>query len=88
MSDEHEGEHETMEIARKIRYDLTAAQVKVTELLNALAKLELPSDKPTCPACGVPVRGPNTLAEHVYHSHGGPVPESYLRAEAMSEEAA
>jgi len=83
-----EQEHVTFEIARKIRFDLTAAQVKVTELLKELAALELPSEAPACERCGVKVRGPRTLAEHIYLSHGGPEPAHWLEIEARSVDAA
>lgn len=82
-----EREHETITVARKIRYDLTAAQIKITELLNALGRLDLPAESDACPRCGVPVHGPLTLAEHVHTSHGGPVPEHWLAIEARSVEA-
>lgn len=80
-------EHETIVIARKIRYDLTALQAKVTDLLNELGKLDLPDpDALDCPRCGLPTRGPLSLAEHLYVSHEGPVPDHWRRIEARSLE--
>jgi hypothetical protein len=73
------------DVLRKLRYDLTAAQAKVTDALNILAALNL-ADVPAecCPACGLEFPGPNTLAEHLYVSHDGPEPELWLAAEALA----
>jgi hypothetical protein len=77
------------ELLRKIRYDATAIQGKVTDALNMLAALNLPDEsRLRCPREGCPLAfaGPATLAEHVYNSHGGPVPAHYERIEALSED--
>jgi hypothetical protein len=67
-------EPEIFEILRKIRYDLTAAQTKVTEALNTLGSMDLPSepDGLDCPICGVNKRGERALAIHITNVHGGP----------------
>lgn len=77
------------EILKKIRYDATAIQAKVTDALNVLAALNLP-DQPTapCPRCGLELAGPRSLAEHMFNSHGGPVPPHYDHVEAISDQAA
>lgn len=81
-------DHATITLAKKLRYDLTAMQAKVTDLLNELAKLNLDHDHgPECPHCGIETRGPKTLAEHLYVCHGGPVPAHYADIEARSVEA-
>ena len=66
------------ELLKKIRYDATAIQAKVTDALNALADLNL-ADQPAarCERCGCEFRGPLRLAEHVYQSHDGPLPEHW-----------
>lgn len=71
------------DLLMKIRYDATAIQAKVTDALNALRELELP-DRPVarCEVCGLSCRGPNTLAEHVYTSHGGPLPAHWETVDA------
>ncbi len=73
---------EALALAQKIRMDLTNAQGKLTDVIEALAALpDTASERPVCPTCGVRLRGPNSLAEHVYNRHGGPVPEHYAAAE-------
>lgn len=73
------------ELLKKIRYDATAIQAKVTDTLKLLGELNL-QDAPTasCPHCGIEARGPRTLAEHLYLSHDGPVPEHFVSVETMS----
>lgn len=78
-------------VLKKVRYDLTAAQAKLSEALRMVAAMDLDEnagERVPCPKCGVKVTGPNMLAEHMYHSHKGPEPEVWKRIEAMSEEAA
>ena len=73
---------DVLEIAKTIRYDLTALQAKVTDLLNAIGKLNLPDpSRSICPECGVSLSGPLKLAEHLYVSHDGPEPQHWLEAE-------
>jgi hypothetical protein len=67
-------DHEILEIARKIRMDLTATQAKLSDLMRLAALLEAPDeDKRTCTECGVTVRAlpqGTTLADHLWSSHG------------------
>lgn len=73
-------------VADAIQMDLRAAQAKLTELRRMLAALPIPEPSSTrCPNCGAKVAGPNTLAEHLYVSHNGPLPPAYERAEALSQ---
>lgn len=75
------------EILKKIRYDTTAIQAKVTDALNVLNELHLPDQPRTkCPHCGIEVRGQRTLAEHLHVSHGGPVPAHLADAEKLIDE--
>lgn len=84
MTDER---HEIWKVADAIQMDLRAAQAKLTELRTQLAGLALPSpSEVTCPECGLRARGPNTLAEHVYHAHGGPLPAHWARADELAGE--
>jgi transposase len=68
-------EPEVFEVVRKLRYDLTAAQAKVTDLLNQLAALNLePAQRQSCPKCGIPLKGgERTLAMHIQNVHDGPL---------------
>ena len=67
-------DHEILEIARKIRYDLTTVQAKLSELMRLAALLEAPDDDArTCPECGLHARAlpaSATLADHRYRAHG------------------
>jgi hypothetical protein len=75
------------EMLQKVRYDLTAAQAKLTDAFNILRELNLPQQPTTdCPTCGLKFRGPLTLAEHLHISHDGPIPEHWLLAEARAVE--
>ena len=73
-------------VLRKIRYDLTAAQGKLTEAIRMVAALDLEEagERVPCPQCGVRLLGPKTLAEHLYVSHDGPVPAHWQEIENRS----
>jgi hypothetical protein len=66
-------DHDILEIARKIRYDLTAAQAKLSELMRLAALLEVPDeDAGRCPECGMGAGSlPQgvTLADHRFRAH-------------------
>ena len=66
-------DHEILELARKIRYDLTALQAKTTELTKMAAKLSAPDDDTqTCPDCGLSIKAlPQgcTLSDHRRRTH-------------------
>lgn len=67
---------ELLEIAKKIRYDTTAIQAKLTELMDGIAALPIEdAPKTVCPHCGPIPGGPRTLAEHLHVSHGHPLPD-------------
>jgi hypothetical protein len=72
------------ELLRKIRYDTTAIQAKLTDAFAMLDALHL-EDAPQlkCPECGLGFKGPRTLAEHRYASHAGPTPAYWLDADAL-----
>ncbi len=79
-------EPEVFEVLRKIRYDLTAAQTKVTDALSLLAAMNLPS-RPSgevCPQCGSEIKGgERALALHIQNVHDGPgVPLSEVELNA------
>lgn len=76
-------DHEILEQAKRIRYDLTALQAKVTELIRMASQLPEPDQhtRPRCPNCGLTLKGPRTLAEHTYHVHDGPEPEHWREDE-------
>jgi hypothetical protein len=65
--------------------DFRSGLAKLTELRAYLAAMNLPNpSRIACPECGVRLRGELVLAEHSYHSHGGPEPAHWLEAEAQS----
>src|SRR5262245_20490733 len=67
---------------RACREDLTRLQGRVTDIVNMLNTLALPErELERCPHCGLGFQGPLSLAEHVYNSHKGPLPEHYIAAE-------
>lgn len=73
------------EILRNIRKDLSAAQSKITDAFRALDALNLPTQPSArCEACGLDFRGQNTLAEHVYSAHEGPLPAHWARADDLA----
>lgn len=79
--------HDIWKIADAIQMDLRAASAKLVQLRALLSTIDLPDPiTATCPFCSVKMRGPNTLAEHVYHSHDGPTPPLWIAIEAMSHE--
>lgn len=82
-------DHELIALVKKLRYDLTGMQGKVSELLRALAALDLPEpSQRECEKCHAMFPGKLSLAEHVYLSHEGPEPEHWLEAERQADEAA
>jgi hypothetical protein len=87
-----ESEHELYVLLRKIRYDLTALQAKVTDafaMLDAL-HLPLPDQGVRCPFphCKLPMKGARSLELHIQNVHdGAPAPFSELElAELANEE--
>lgn len=81
--------HETVVLAKKLRYDLTAMQAKVTDLLAALGRLDLPDGRDTveCPHCGPWHRGPELLAEHLYSvdPERFPLPAHWATADRLAD---
>ena len=67
-------DHDILEIARKIRMDITGLQAKLSELMRLAALLEAPDeDSRTCPECGMLARSlpaSATLADHLWSAHG------------------
>lgn len=61
------------ELVKKLRYDLSAAQVKLSELATAAGALIPPAaylDTPRCPVCGpMPGLDERRLAEHIRNIH-------------------
>jgi hypothetical protein len=81
-------EPELVTLLKKMRYDLTDLQGKVSEALRMAAALDLPDPgKHRCGGCGIVFRGAAGLAEHAYVSHGGPLPAHYERIEAAAVDA-
>ena len=85
-------DHELVAMLKRIRYDLTAMQGKVTEALAMVgrAKLATPTTSHVCPECktaGIThdLRGTMKLSEHRYHAHNGPLPDHWARAEQLAE---
>lgn len=81
--------HEIWKVADALQMDLRAAQAKLVELRGRLAALDLGSrHEVRCPhaGCELPFPGRLTLAEHLYVSHDGPVPEHWDEIERRSLE--
>jgi hypothetical protein len=79
--------HEIWELLDGLQMDIRAASGKLVALRSYVAGLDLPEPSTvTCPHCGRKLAGPRTLAEHLYNSHGGPVPDHYAATEAMALE--
>lgn len=77
--------NDLLELLRRIRKDATLIQAKVGDALALITELHLPEpDAAKCPNCGIHLRGPLALAEHVYVSHAGPLPEHYRRADELA----
>lgn len=73
------------ELFKRMRYDLTALQAKLTDAQNMLASLNLPAQHEVkCPVCGLRFRGVLSLDEHVHLSHDGPLPPHWLEAERLA----
>lgn len=82
-------QHPMYELLWKLRRDLGDAQAKITAGFKLLDQLNLPvPERYRCESCGLTFRGRPLLAEHVYHSHAGPVPPHWEAIEARSDEAA
>lgn len=80
-------EHPLRHLAMQIRYDLTAAQAKLTELVRQIDELKLePLPVLTCPHCGPWHRTAPALAEHLYNVDPNryPVPDHWQQAEARA----
>lgn len=84
--------HPVWQLLDKLQMDNREQAAKLVELRALVSQLELPNPaKRRCDTCGVSFRNQLLRDEHVYHSHQGPVPEHYLRAERLAnlgEEAA
>lgn len=80
-------EHPLITELNKVQYDLTSLKARVSEVQRQVAALNLEQpDAAICETCGIKTRGPLTLAEHIYHSHNGPLPEHWAAAEAIADE--
>lgn len=78
-------EHPLHDLAMAIRYDLTSAQGKLTELMRQIGEYDLPvPTKLVCPECGIERSSETILAEHLYQLHDGPVPAHWKRVEGLS----
>lgn len=79
--------HDIWKVADAIQMDLRAASAKLVELRAMLAGMNLPDPTSvTCPKCGLKLRGPRTLAEHLHVSHDGPVPAHHLAIDELALE--
>jgi uncharacterized C2H2 Zn-finger protein len=83
-------QHPIWQLLDKLQMDNRAQAAKLVELRALVASLELPDGdgRVKCPLCGISFRSDRQIAEHVYNSHAGPVPEHYLAAERLAGETA
>lgn len=75
--------HDLMDTLKRMRYDATAFQAKLTDVMEAVS-LSFPDDTEPlkCEVCGSPHRSRMRLEEHIYRQHDDTrVPEHYLAAE-------
>lgn len=80
MSKQHD--HPIWVLLDKLQMDNREQAAKLVELRSYVASLNLPDPKRReCPECKVVFRNELVMAEHLYNSHAGPVPEHYLAAE-------
>lgn len=83
MSDQER--HPVWVLLDKLQMDNRKQAAKLVELRSYVAGLSLPEAAAyKCPRCGTRFRTQLLVAEHVYNSHDGPVPEHYLRAERLA----
>jgi hypothetical protein len=76
--------HELWQVLDKLVLDLNAATAKLQEARRMLVSLDLPDPKTvTCPRCGIKRTGPRSLAEHMYSSHDGAMPEHWENDSAL-----
>jgi hypothetical protein len=86
-------DHELVNQLKRIRFDLTDLQGKVSEALRMAGALNLEPHTPhTCPECKAAgntfdLRTATKLAEHRFHSHDGPLPDHYQTAERLADDA-
>lgn len=72
-------------VAKAIRMDLTNCQQRLSELMREIAALSISEPAAAiCPACGLKLAGPNTLAEHMYVSHSGSFPPTWKRTDDLA----
>lgn len=72
-------------LLHEIRHEATVLIAKANDALTLLAELNI-SDLPSarCPKCELELRGPLKLAEHIYQSHDGPLPDHYAALDARA----
>lgn len=71
-------------LLKRMRHELTTLQAQLTDAQNMLAALNLPKQNEARCECGLKFRGALSLAEHVHTSHGGPLPDHWLKAEELA----
>lgn len=63
-------EPEVLETLRKLRYDLTSAQAKLTDALTMLADMNLTAlPTKTCPKCHIRLPRTITIDDHLANVH-------------------
>jgi hypothetical protein len=72
-----------LELTRKLRYDTTAIQAKISELATAIAALNLPDEtpRPSCPTCGIQKSNAQAVLEHRALVHQDPAAQQQLDEE-------
>lgn len=75
------------EVLEKLRFELTTCQGMLSSAQSILKELNLQTEPTSpCPHCKVELRGPNSRDEHMYVSHGGPLPEHWLALDARTRD--
>lgn len=79
-------EHELWQLLDKAQMNLRQLSAQIVEIRSQVAALNLPTPTDlTCPTCKLRFKRADRLAEHIYTSHDGPLPDHYKAAEAAAD---
>ncbi|CAB4174159.1 hypothetical protein UFOVP1186_35 [uncultured Caudovirales phage] len=69
--------HDTLELLKQVKYDLSVTQTRVGEAIKMLAALPTNEDTPKlrCQPCTQTFKSQYALSEHQWRKHNGPLPQ-------------
>lgn len=74
--------HDIWKLLDDLSHEHARMGARLVAMRALVSGLDLPSPAACiCRSCGVKCRGPRSLAQHVYVSHGGPLPEHVAAAD-------